>query len=118
MKIADKCKVSRVRSPLSNSKVDYTPYLQKYFSKIRVLSLNEIIEVDITEAKSAKKLIYFQQPIVPDVEVEDWDGLKYNDVNLNATTCLVSGHDGRTTLIVEGATNRNANQCKRCIRTI
>ena len=34
LKIADKCKVSRVRSPLSNSKVDYTPYLQKYFSKI------------------------------------------------------------------------------------
>ncbi len=107
LKIADKCKVSRVRSPLSNSKVDYTPYLQKYFSKIRVLSLNEIIEVDITEAKSAKKLIYFQiTELVPDVEVEDWDGLKYNDVNLKcATTCLVSGDDGRTTLIVEGATN-------------
>ena len=94
--------MSRVRSPTSSSTVDYTGYLQRYFSKPRVLSLNEIIEIDATEPNGRLVSVHFQvMELVPDSKLEDWDG-RSAGINLRfATTCVVSGYDGKTNLIVE-----------------
>ncbi len=107
LKIASKCRISRVRSPTSSSTVDYTGYLQRYFSKPRVLSLNEIIKIDATEPSGRLVSVYFQvMELVSDPKLEDWDGLKCSGTNLKfAVTCVVSGHNGKTNLIVEGAIN-------------
>ena len=44
--------------------------------------------------------------LVSDPKLEDWDGLKCSGTNLKfAVTCVVSGHNGKTNLIVEGAIN-------------
>ena len=84
-----------------------------------MLSLNEIIEIDATEPNGRHKSLHFKvMELVPDSKLEDWDGLKYSGINLKfAMTCVVSGHNGKTNLIVEGAINsripciirRNAN---------
>ena len=120
LKIASKCRISRVRSPTSSSTVDYTGYLQHYFSQPRVLSLNEIIEIDATETNSRHKSLHFKvTELVPDSKLEDWDGLKYNGINLRfATTCVVSGYDGKTNLIVEGAINSRIPRIIRPSRNI